>query len=450
MINYKLIAYILGTLIALLPLGAQGTEDTSTRVFDPRFRTLQVSLPGAFMAPPVISLDGEEQLCISFDELGGKRSYLRYTLVHCDANWQPSRLLDSDILDGFNEAEVDDYAYSAAVFRPYVNYRICLPNDQMRPLISGNYLLKVYREDETADTPVLQARFSVSEDAVRLTGEATSITDRGTNGEYQQLNFDIDLGQYTVKDPYTELIVTVEQNGIPVPAAQPIRPLRMEPRRLIYEHSPGLIYPAGNEYRRFETVRTDYNGMHIEDSRFETDGYTAILKPDSERATRPYVFDSTQHGRFKIDEWNGSDPDLSADYIWTEFTLDFPRIMNGDVVIDGEFTEALPLAEKRMDWDPDRSLYTKRILLKQGSYNYRYAALPTGRPSSPGSPSTGTSSPRDGYGSEATAEAPRSALDASPIEGNHYETRNEYTIRVYHRPFGSRYDHLIATASIVP
>jgi hypothetical protein len=33
------------------------------------------------------------------------------------------------------------------------------------------------------------------------------------------------------------------------------------------------------------------------------------------------------------------------------------------------------------------------------------------------------------------------------IEGNAWETENEYSIYVYHRPFGSRYDKLIAFGS---
>lgn len=414
----RLLRYIFLTLLSAS--ACMALADTQTRIFDPRFRTLKVQVDGNFMAQPVVSLSGNEQVCVSFDELGGAHSYLRYSLTHCDADWRPSALLESEVLDSFNEDEIDDYGYSAGVFRNYVNYRVCLPNERMRPLLSGNYLLRVYREDEP-DSPVLQARFSVSEDEVRVTGHASSITDRGTNDRWQQLSFEINTGPYKISDPYGELIIKIEQNGVDVTPAQPVRPLRTEPGRLIYEHNQGLIFPAGNEFRRFETVRTDYDGMHVESCRYDTDGYTAILKEDTERSTRPYTYDRTQFGRFKIDEYSATDPDLGADYVQTVFTLDFPHVTNGEVMLDGEFVRAMPPDERVMSYDAATGKYTKTLLLKQGSYNYRYAAKL--------------------HGSSATP-------DNTLIEGDHYETQNEFTVNVYHRQPGSRYDRLIGSTII--
>jgi hypothetical protein len=36
----------------------------------------------------------------------------------------------------------------------------------------------------------------------------------------------------------------------------------------------------------------------------------------------------------------------------------------------------------------------------------------------------------------------------APAEGNFYEAENEYQIYIYHRPFGGRYDRLVATQQI--
>ena len=399
---------------------AVAQADTQTRIFDPNFKTLKVQVDGNFMAQPVVSLSGPDRLCVSFDEMGGERSYLRYSLLHCDADWQPSSLLESEVLDSFNEAEADDFGYSAGVFRNYINYRICLPNEQMRPLLSGNYLLRVYREDDP-DSPVLQARFSVCEDLVRVTGAASSLTDRGTNDRWQQVSMEINTGNYQINDPYNELIVKVQQNGVDVTPARPLRPLRTAPGLLIYEHNNDLIFPAGNEFRRFETVRTDFDGMHVADNRYEGDGYTAILTEDAERASRPYTFDRTQFGRYKVDEYSATDPDLGADYVNTVFTLDYPKITNGDVVLDGEFVRALPESERTMRYDPSTGKYSTALLLKQGSYNYRYGARLRGREARP---------------------------DFSLIEGDHYVTQNDCTVNVYHRPHGARYDRLIGSTII--
>ncbi|MBP3299217.1 MAG: DUF5103 domain-containing protein [Muribaculaceae bacterium] len=405
---------------------ATGAEDTRTQIFDPAFRTLKVQVDGDFMAPPVIMLGSDRRITVSFDEMadeetGNERSYLRWSLTHCGPDWQPSRLLESEYLDSFNEAEVTDYAFSQSVYRHYINYRITVPSERMDPKLSGNYLLKVWREEESAETPVLQARFCVSEEAVRVIGDVSTQTDRGTNGEWQQLNLEVLTGEHPVRDPWQDIIMTVEMNGVEQPQVERLKPLRVEPGRMVYEHLPALIFPAGNEFRRFETVRTDYRGMHIAENAYEHDGYTATLQTDFGRADRPYSYDRTQNGRFKIDEYNSTDPDLGADYVLTRFTLDFPRLMNGDIYVDGEFTHNLTDDSTRMRYNEAKGLYELEMLLKQGSYNYRYVARE-----------------RDN----------RSLPDVALVEGNHYETQNEYTVKVFQQAPGDRYARLLNVVTI--
>ena len=117
--------------------------DTRTRVFDSNFKSLRAYVAGNYYAPPVIELGGTDQVVISFDELSAEMQYLRYSLVHCDADWQPSQLVESEYVDGFNEAQVDTYDYSQATLANYVNYKITVPNADMQFKLSGNYLLKV-------------------------------------------------------------------------------------------------------------------------------------------------------------------------------------------------------------------------------------------------------------------------------------------------------------------
>ena len=39
-------------------------------------------------------------------------------------------------------------------------------------------------------------------------------------------------------------------------------------------------------------------------------------------------------------------------------------------------------------------------------------------------------------------------VDYEVTEGNWYETENQYTILIYYRPFGARYDQLIGVKSL--
>lgn len=403
--------------LMLLPLTA-GAADTSQGILNPDFRTLVVEKEGDFYAPPVINLGSGERIIVSFDEIGDDWSRLQYRLVHCNADWQPSRLIDGEFVDGFNFADIDDYAFSGNTFTNYVNYRLAVPNPAMQITASGNYVLEVYPQDDPDDV-ILRARFQVSEGAVFAEGRATPRTDQGYNSRWQQVELAVNGADKSI-NPYNDIVVSVTQNRRPDTEVFVSHPMRVADGRIIYEHLWPLIFPASNEYRRFETVREDYPGMGIDHVGFEDRSYQAWLYLDGDRADREYSYDQTQSGRFKIDSYTATDPDLGADYVDVHFTLDYPQLMNGEIYVNGDFTSNRYDPAYRMVWDPEARLYTLTLPLKQGSYNYQYVAV------------------KDGESKGTTAL----------VEGDKYETRNEYSVSVYYRTPTSRADRLIGSSVI--
>ena len=138
---------ILTVILAGIVPFAMFAADTLDGIFNSRFKSLTTTVAGNEMSPPVITLNGNDRVIISFDELSDERSYLRYSLVHCNALWQPSGLVESEFLDGFNIGDVEEFSYSQATTVNYIHYSLSLPNDRMRFTISGNYLLKVFPEN---------------------------------------------------------------------------------------------------------------------------------------------------------------------------------------------------------------------------------------------------------------------------------------------------------------
>lgn len=369
------------------------------------------------MSPPVITLNGSGRLNINFDIISEDADYLRYRLLLCNADWQPSRLMESEYLGAFNEVSVDDYAFSSNTYIHYVNYNITLPDPGLPILHSGNYLLQVFPENNP-DQIILQARFSVSEELTPVSGGVTTRTDRGVNSEFQQLFFSIDTSALPHINPYQDLIVTITQNNRPETTRTITHPIRTENNRVIFEHSPELIFESSNEYRRFETVRADYPGMSVDSVKFQDGIWHAWLKPDSARKNKSYSYDQTQHGRFKIDDYNSTEPDLSADYVMVHFSLDPGERQFGQIFVDGDFTYHNFDERNLMKYDWNTGLYHADIPLKQGSYNYQYVVMPE------------------------NSEIPSPRY----IEGNKYETQNEYLIKVFLRTPGARADRLIGTA----
>lgn len=393
--------------------------DTAQGILDPNFRTLIVEKEGDFLAPPVIQLGSGERIVISFDEIGDDWSRLQYRLVHCNADWQPSRLIDPEFVDGFNFADIEDYAFSGNTFTNYVNYRFTVPSDNMQILASGNYVVEVFQQDDP-DNVILRARFQASEDNVLVEGRATPRTDKGYNSTWQQIELAVNSGTKEI-NPYNDILISVVQNRRPDTEVFVSHPTRANDGRYIYEHLWELIFPASNEYRRFETVREDYPGMGVDHTGFEDRSYQAWLTTDEARDHHEYSYDQTQKGRFKIDSYNATDPDLGSDYVDVHFSLDFPRLMNGDIYVNGDFTSNRYDERYKMAFDPETSLYTLSLPLKQGSYNYQYVAVKEGE--------------RKGT--------------TTLIEGDKYETQNEYDVSVYYRSPIGRADRLIGRAVII-
>ena len=389
--------------------------DTTTGIFDRRFRTLKTEVEDNFMSPPVIRLGTNDRILVKFDEIGEDNSYLEYRLIHCDADWQPSRLIESEYLEGFNSVRIEDYAYSTATFVHYVNYLIAFPNEDLQIKHSGNYLLQVYDPERPEET-LLQTRFQVTENRARIEGKVTSRTDMGHNTYWQQLAFEIDCQGIGEFNPYQDIIVYVTQNDREATKRRIMTPLRVSGDKIIYEHLSDLVFGASNEYRRFESVSNSFPGMRVDSLRYMGSNYHVWLKVDEPRQSASYSYDQTQHGRFLVREYNSTDSDIGADYITVHFLLECPELPAYDIYLDGEFTHDRMDKENQLTYDHRVGGYVAEVPLKQGAYNYQYVTR-----------------------SRQTGE-----ISTSTIEGDKYETLNEYGIAVYFRPPGARADRLIS------
>ena len=385
-----------------------------TRSFSDRFKTLRTQVEGRELFPPIIDLNTNEHITISFDEMTEEVSYLQYSLVHCNADWRPSALSDLEYLDGFNTNPIEEFDFSMATFAHYVHYSLTLPNEDVQFKVSGNYVLLVYPENEP-ERVLLQVCFSVYENNILVAPSVTSRTDIDYNREHQQVSVTLNANNYRIQNPYNELKVSVTQNGRRDNEVIVNRPLRIQGSQIFFDHDRNLIFEAGNEFRRFEMVATRYAGLGVSNIYHFDPYYHVELTPVKPRSESSYLYDQTQNGRFVIRQSGASNSDTEADYFVVHFTLDSDPIPGGKIYIDGELTNHLYSPYNEMVYNPQNEQYEKTLLLKQGSYNYQYLFLPDGA---------------------------RTAT-AAPVEGNYYQTVNEYLVKVYHRAPGERYDRLI-------
>ena len=102
---------------------AQNRVDTRTHIFDSNVHSLKVCLDNNMYVPPVLMMNGDDFLVVNFDYIDYDVHYLRYSVTHCNADWQPSQLVESEYVSGFNYADIDDYEQSVGTFVHYYNYQ---------------------------------------------------------------------------------------------------------------------------------------------------------------------------------------------------------------------------------------------------------------------------------------------------------------------------------------
>lgn len=412
-ISFVIMKKILLTITLLLSVLYSYPQAYKTQSLSEDVHTVQVNKNGNWASIPVIDLSGDNYININFDILG-EYSYraLKYRIINCDADWNKSRLLDIEYLDGFNDLLIDDYAQSVNTIVDYTNYNFQIPNDRQRLKLSGNYAVEVYAEDEQ-NKVLLMACFSVLDSKIKIDGAFSSNTDIDANKEHQQVNFSINTAGIQIRDPFSDLKVVVRQNNRMDNQRIGVKPTYIQGDKLIYEHNRDLIFDAGNEYRRFESVSYRYNGLNIESTDLTRPYYLTSIITDKVRAGKRYIYDQDQNGRYLIRNAEANDADTQADYFKTRFTLDIPEPILEPIYLNGGFTNNRFDEKYLMKYDIANKVYTADVLLKQGAYNYQYLTQ-SGK-----------------------------IYSQAKIEGNYFETENEYAVYVYYRPVGFLFDELI-------
>lgn len=412
------ILLIVLSMVCLGPLKAQPFYTHSTH---PRVKTLQVIAEDDFERLPILGFEGTTTLAVSFDYLSDEQPLIDYTVIHCNAAWERDNLDELDYLESsFLPQHVETVTPSFNTFVQYAHYEVAFPNDQVKPTVSGNYAVLFHLQDEP-DSLLAVATFMVSEEQMIVSGSVSGNTDIDFNAMHQQLTLQIgwtkDVSPYL--NPDTELKVLVQQNRRRDNQRWLDHPSRIESTQVYYEHQRQLIFEAGNHWRRFEFTNHRYPGLGVDYIRYHAPVYYAYLNRDEARPIANYRYDQDQNGRYLVHSLNVDDVDTEADYFMAMFSLDAPAsVPGGGIYLVGDFTYQETDASTRMEYDLESGMYYKEVLLKAGAYNYQYL-VPV-----------------------------RGGLTTSAIEGNHYETPNEYQIFIYYHPFASRYDRLLGVAVV--
>ncbi len=390
-------------------------------IYVPNVRTAQLSLFGLPNSLAIYQMGKPAALVLSFDDMDADFKYYTYQLVHCDMFWNPSNLMYHEFATGFENEEILDYSASITTRIPFANYRLMIPNRNTEITKSGNYMIIVH-ENGDISKPVLSRRFVVLEPPV-ITMRMVKVRPANVSrmNTHQEIRFDIDTKELRIRDPKTEIMATVLQNGRWDNAVGNLRSRYEKGALLVFDYLDRIVFPAGKEFRSVDIRSTEYRGEGVF-SLEQFDGHIRSLgKLDRVRATEPYFSKIDINGKFLISTSDYPNPEyynLRCDYVEHIFTLETGRKYEQDVYVFGELTDWALKEEFRMYYDEEYASYTTGAFMKQGFYDYIYVLA-----NADGSP------------------------DETTLEGDWYESTNDYTLIVYYRPFGARYDRAIGATT---
>ncbi len=372
-------------------------------ILEPNLKSLVTMVNHNWLSMPIMRLNANDVLSISFDELSHVYHRYTYRIEHCEADWSPSNsLFESDWLEGFNGNPIDDYEISTNTTVPYTHYSFQIPNEQVRRLkLSGNYRIHILEEDHE----VMSVDFWVTEESMPLTLTATTNTDIDTNASHQQVSATVGYGNFRIINPADQLYLVVMQNGREDTQKTGLRPTIVKSNGVEWQHCRDLIFDAGNEFHKFEVLDVSHTTMGLDQIMWNDKNYVAFPFINAPRMN--YLYDEDTNGHFIIRNSDNWQIDVTCDYVWVVYRYKCPPLSEGEMLVDGLWATDADRSTYVMSYNETAGMYVAQVLQKQGYYSFQYQwQLPDGRLKNP------------------------------PSEGSFYQTENEYQAFIYFKGIG--------------
>lgn len=349
---------------------------------------------------------------LQFDDLYGNEADYYYTIEHFNYDWTPSVLLKNEYLAGLDNQRIQNYLNSLNCLQIYSHYTISFPNKFNQIIKTGNYMVKVF---DSENNLVFSRKLSIYEDTLAVGVTIRRSRDLETVQQKQNVEFVIDYQNKILQNPERNIKVAVFQNGKFNNALYNIKPQYTIGSQLIYRYNKETQFWAGNEFLNFENK----NVRGASNSVFKVttgDIYNTHLYTNEARKNNIYTYFPDVNGNFLVTNYNVTNPAIESDYCWVYFSLiSDVNPLEKSIYINGMFNNYALLSENRMDYNSETKRFEKALLIKQGFTNYQYVLV-------------------DDKGT---------IDEKNTIDGNFFQTENNYMILVYYKGPADRYDRII-------
>jgi hypothetical protein len=375
-------------------------------------KTIQLQELGSERQIPLIELG--KTLQFSFDDINGDEADYYYKIIHCDFDWTASQLMKSEYLRGIDDQHIQDYENSYNTLQNYSHYKLKIPNNDIRIIKTGNYFLEIYNDD---DNLLFSKKFIVYKNRAAVKTQIKRSRDLNFINDKQVVQLTIKPRQDFFVNPKETIKTLIFKNNNINNCITNLKPQYILGNELIYRYDQEAAFWAGNEYFYFDNK--NIRGGNVSTRGFELkDIYHNYLYTNRSRNYEPYTYNPDINGGYVVRNLNVDNSDTEADYVKMHFSLEnYENIGNRKIYVVGNFNNYILNDSSEMVYNMDKGIYENTSLIKQGFVNYKFI--------------THTNN----------------LVDHSFIDGNFYQTENEYTVLVYYKNLGDRYDRVIGIGS---
>ena len=404
--------FLFKTLLLLFIFTSAKAQEVQTEVVPPyNIKTVSFVQNGSNVVP-IFELGSTFEL--QFDDLYGNEANYYFEIIHCDYNWKPSDIPKTDYIRGFDNQRIMDYSNSFNTLQNYSHYRLSFPNQfatQIR--ISGNYILKILNEDREV---VFSRKFILFENHSTVAAQVKRTRNLNTIDYKHNLDIAILSNDIAFQTPLKNVKTLLIQNGNFNTSIKNVPPQYTLGNQLVYKYDSETQFWAGNEFLYFENKDIRAANNNVAKVGAGSDIYNSFLYTNAARGNQIYTVYEDVNGNFVVKNINGSNNEIEADYAWVYFSLSAPAFrLNKDIYITGMFNNYSLSPEYKMEYNAEKGVYEKAVMIKQGFTNFQY-----------------------------TIADKNGAIDyENAIDGNFYQTENEYNILVYYRESTDRYERVI-------
>jgi Domain of unknown function (DUF5103) len=390
-------------------------------IYKPNIQCVRFHPYGNQEALPVYNLNSADQLELNFDDLDANVKSYYYSFQLCDYNWKPVDISPFMYIKGFTQQRISTNRYSSIALTRYTHYQALLPERNTAITMSGNYIVKIFLDGDTAKLAFTR-RLLVLEQKAAITAQVVQPLTPQWFRTHQKIQFNANIAGLNTFSAAQQIKVVLLQNNRWDNSLRDIQPTFVRGSNLEYNTENNCVFPGGKEWRWLDLRSLRLQSERVDHADYKKNATTIFVKKDIDRSNEKYVYFRDLNGAFLVETYESINPYWQGDFATVYFSLATPDakpFADRDIYLAGQLTNYEFSDKTKMIFNAEKGMYECSAFLKQGYYNYTYTAVNKTNPQ-----------------------------QRNDLEGNYWETENSYTILMYYKSFTDRADRLIGIGKI--